>query len=126
MRLGLRRLGPLCDRLADLNRKMEHSGAAAASRYSLDSEFHRILAGTHDNGSLQKELDRLRRVVRGHDGAWERGLADVRGSCAAHAAIVEAIRAEDAVSAERTLARHWEEGTEIVCEWLKRREGESK
>lgn len=126
LRLGMPRLAALCDRLDELNRGMEESGVAAASRYSLDSEFHQTLAGTHDNASLQQELDRLRRMVRGYDGAWERGLADVRGSCAAHAAIVTAIRAGDPVSAERTLTRHWEEGTEVVCEWLKRREGEGK
>lgn len=118
LRLGSTRLPEAADRLEALNRSLQ-SAELPARRYDLDAEFHRLLAGSHSNRSLERELGRLRLRVRYFDGAWERGLADTARSCREHAAIVTALRGGDLAAAERVLAAHWERGIEVVCAWLR-------
>lgn len=118
LRLGAARFLLAADRLEALNHGMQ-AAELPARRYELDAEFHRLLAGSHANRSLEQELARLRLRVRYYDGAWERGLADLAGSCREHAAIVTALRGGDIAAAEQVLAAHWERGIEVVCAWLR-------
>jgi DNA-binding GntR family transcriptional regulator len=88
-------------------------------QYGLDRAFHAALTEHCGNERLLMLLGRERARVQLVDGSHRRGMADLAGSVAKHAAIVDAIergRSEDAVE---LLLGHWREGMEVVSRWLR-------
>ena len=108
-------------RLKALNAAL--AGETARPRqYGLDREFHAALTQHCGNARLLKLLGRERARAQLVDGSHRRGMADLAGSVAMHAAIVDAIEEGRSEDAAALLLGHWQEGTEVVAQWLREAE----
>lgn len=92
-----------------------------ARQYDLDRAFHVALTENCGNQRLLALLDMERRRAQLIDGAHSKGMANLDGSCAEHAAIIGAIEEGDLAGAADRLSAHWEHGIEVVAKWLKDR-----
>jgi DNA-binding GntR family transcriptional regulator len=112
-----RALTDAAPRLAALNTALLKA-KRKTDQYSLDAAFHRTLT-EHAGPRLQRLLETHRDLAARFDGAHARGMADLEGSCAEHAAIVEAISRGKLDRAADTLLAHWRRGEDVVIAWLK-------
>ncbi|MGD0144418.1 MAG: GntR family transcriptional regulator [Rhizomicrobium sp.] len=88
-------------------------------RHALDREFHRMLAEPCGNGRLLQLLTTQWNQASRIDGGEKRGIANLAGSCAEHAAIVAAINDSNLEEAARLLRIHWRNGVHVVANWMK-------
>ena len=91
-------------------------------QYALDRAFHAALTEHCGNPRLLKLLGRERARAQLVDGSHRRGMADLEGSVATHRAIADAIAEDRREKAVTLLLGHWQEGVEVVAEWLREAE----
>lgn len=92
-----------------------------ARQYDLDRALHVALTEHCGNDRLLALLAMERARAQLIDGAHERGMANLEGSCTDHTAIIDAIEAGDLGAAASALSLHWEQGVEVVVKWLRNR-----
>ncbi|MBK7670035.1 MAG: GntR family transcriptional regulator [bacterium] len=107
-------------RLRELNGKLDRE-RQKSRQYDLDRAFHATLTAACGNARLLMLLKMERARVQLFDGSHERGMANLAGSVAEHAAIVEAIDRGETNTAIDLLAAHWANGSEVVARWLSER-----
>ncbi len=119
VREGLAELRRRAGELQALNRRIE-AARTGAKRHTLDRAFHEALWAGSANVALVKMLRALWLQAQQVDGASDRGMANLEGSVAEHAAIVDAIARGDGDAAAKRLGQHWRGGIEVVVGWLRR------
>lgn len=89
-----------------------------ARQYDLDRAFHVALTEHCANPRLLMLLGAERTRARLIDGAHQKGMANLDGSVEEHNAIIAALERGDADGAALVLARHWDNGVDVVVKWL--------
>lgn len=92
-----------------------------ARQYDLDRAFHVALTERCGNLRLLTLIEAERTRARLIDGAHEKGMANLAGSVAEHEEIIALLERGDADAAARVLARHWDNGIDVVVKWLSRK-----
>ena len=131
-RIDLKQLHALADELRRLNQVKSRSGPRfVAEARALDSRLHDLIAESCGNVFLAKEIGRLKTLFRAfRDVAWERDeersdyhrLAEESRE---HLCIVEALLANNAREAARSMARHIRSGVKYWSRALPKAEGEN-
>lgn len=93
------------EELLDAHRKAVRDGDVAG-HMSLDQAFHAAVRGATGNSRLVDGLDRLQGQIRLAMDATHRPAGAMEQALSEHEAIVEALRARDAVRAEQVGRRH--------------------
>lgn len=120
VRLSGEKLRAEAPRLREINETLRREKRKARA-YGLDRALHAAFTEHCGNQRLLSLLDMERARAQLIDGAHERGMANLEGSCADHDAIIEAIERGDLETAASLLSLHWEQGVEVVAAWLKKR-----
>jgi DNA-binding GntR family transcriptional regulator len=120
LRLAGPALAAVVPRLRELNGKLGRE-RQKPRQYDLDRAFHAALTSPCGNSRLLALLKMERARVQLFDGSHARGMANLVGSVAEHAAVVEAIARGETTTAADLLAHHWENGIEVVTQWLSQR-----
>lgn len=103
--------------LRKINHALQHE-RRKRRQYELDRAFHATLTADCGNARLLRLLQAERARAEMFDGAHVRGMANLEGSCAEHTQIIDALEKGDIVKATQILARHWDQGIEVVTKWL--------
>jgi DNA-binding GntR family transcriptional regulator len=109
----------LIPKLSEINARLGRE-TRRARRYELDHEFHRTLTSASGNERLEQLLEQHWNQARRVDGGQTRGMANFEGSCAEHAAIVDALASGNITAAIASLRAHWREGENIVLNWMRK------
>jgi DNA-binding GntR family transcriptional regulator len=88
-------------------------------QYQLDAAFHRRLVRDCGNARLLALIETHWAQAGRYDGAATRGTANRDGSCREHAAIIDALEADDLDRASLLITGHWARGVEVVRAWLR-------
>jgi len=118
VRLSGERLVRSADALRQVNEKLRRADRRP-EQHKLDAQFHRMLVEQCENPRLLALIESHWALARRFDGAFERGTANHGGSCDQHEEIVEALVAGKVEGAAELLREHWQQGVEVVCEWLR-------
>ena len=110
-------LVPAAGKLRRINCKLAGE-TRKARQHALDAAFHRTLVEGCGNPRLLRLIETHWGLAECVDGAAERGIANHRGSCAQHDAIVDAIEADRIDQAAQLLREHWHGGIAVVTKWL--------
>jgi DNA-binding GntR family transcriptional regulator len=89
-----------------------------ARQYDLDRAFHMALTEHCANRRLLMLLEAERARAQLIDGAHQKGMANLKGSVQEHNEIIAALERGDANGAALVLARHWDNGIDVVVKWL--------
>jgi DNA-binding GntR family transcriptional regulator len=114
------------DRLAELDRKLEHTRGDAIACADLEDEWHRVLLERCPNRQLLEIIATVRQISRRYLLAYLRASSRIALSTLPHQKIVEALRHRDRASAARLLNQHWRRGVEELQAWLSRSAPEAK
>jgi DNA-binding GntR family transcriptional regulator len=114
------------DRLAELDRKLEHTRGDAIACADLEDEWHRVLLERCPNRQLLEIIATVRQISRRYLLAYLRASSRIALSTLPHQKIVEALRHWDRASAARLLNQHWRRGVEDLQAWLSRSTPEAK
>ncbi|HYD85009.1 MAG TPA: GntR family transcriptional regulator [Opitutus sp.] len=89
-----------------------------ARQYDLDRAFHVALTKHCGNRRLLMLLEAERARAQLIDGAHQKGMANLKGSVEEHNEIIAALERGNADGAALVLARHWDNGINVVVKWL--------
>jgi DNA-binding GntR family transcriptional regulator len=92
--------------------------SSKAKMHKLDAQFHTLLLAGCKNERLMTMVDTYRAEAARVDGAHKRGMADQKGSCRDHDAVLDALEAGDFDEAETRLRAHFRRGADVVIGWL--------
>jgi len=118
VRLAGERLVRSADALRQVNAKLRRADRRP-EQHKLDAQFHRMLVEQCENPRLLTLIERHWALARRFDGAFERGTANHGGSCDQHEEIAGAISRGGVEKAAELLRKHWQQGVEVVCRWLR-------
>lgn len=118
VRLSSERLVRSANALRQVNAKLRCANRRP-EQHKLDAQFHRMLVEQCENPRLLALIESHWALARRFDGAFERGTANHGGSCDQHQEITKALSAGDVDKAAKLLREHWQQGVEVVCEWLR-------
>jgi DNA-binding GntR family transcriptional regulator len=99
-------------RLAELDRKLEHTRGDAIACADLEDEWHRVLLERCPNRHLLDIIATVRQISRRYLLAYLRASSRAALSTLPHQKIVEALRNRDRAAAARLLNQHWRRGVE--------------
>lgn len=95
-------------------------------QYELDRAFHVLLTEGCGNSRLLALIDVERTRLRLIDGHHGKGIANREQSVAQHEAIITAIEDGRISDAADLLVQHWNDGIEVVVEWLEQKTSETQ
>jgi DNA-binding GntR family transcriptional regulator len=99
-------------RLAELDRKLEHTRGDAIACADLEDEWHRVLVERCPNSHLLDIIVTVRHISRRYLLAYLRASSRIALSTLPHQKIVEALKRRDRAAAARLLTEHWRRGVE--------------
>lgn len=99
-------------RLAELDRRLEHTRGDAIACADLEDEWHRALLERCPNRHLLDIIATVRHISRRYLLAYLRASSRIALSTLPHQKILEALRRRDRTSAARLLHEHWRRGVE--------------
>ena len=106
------------ERLADIDRRLEHTRGDASRCVDLEDEWHQVLLEGCPNGRLLELIVNLRQISRRYLAAFLRDSSRVALSTLPHQKILGALREGDRVAALRLFAVHWQRGIEQLQGWI--------
>ncbi len=113
-------------RLAELDRKLEHTRGDAVACADLEDEWHRVLLDGCTNRHLLDIISTVRQISRRYLLAYLRGSTRIALSTLPHQKIAEALGHGDRGGAARLLSQHWRRGVEELQAWLSRSSSDAK
>lgn len=108
------------ERLADIDRRLEHTRGEASQCADLEDEWHRALLERCPNRRLLELIANLRQISRRYLTAFLRDSSPVALSTLPHQKILDALRQGDRPGALRLFALHWQRGIEQLRAWISR------
>ena len=108
------------DRLSEIDRELEHTRGDATRCADLEDEWHRALLDGCPNRRLLELITSLRQVSRRYLAAYLRDAARIALSTLPHQKIVEALRTQDRVAAQRVFNQQWCRGIDELQAWAAR------
>jgi DNA-binding GntR family transcriptional regulator len=106
------------ERLAEIDRRLEHTRGDASRCVDLEDEWHHVLLERCPNGRLLKLIANLRQVSRRYLAAFLRDSSRVALSTLPHQRILGALQEGDRAGALRLFARHWQVGIGQLQAWI--------
>ncbi|HEY8258539.1 MAG TPA: GntR family transcriptional regulator [Gemmatimonadales bacterium] len=110
----------LLDRLAELDRKLEHTRGDATRCADLEDEWHQVLLERCPNRQLLDLIATHRQISRRYLLAYLRDSTPIALSTLPHQKIGESLRKGDRPTAVRLLLQHWRRGIEELQAWTAR------
>ena len=108
------------ERLASIDRRLEHTRGDASRCMDLEDEWHRVLLERCPNRRLLDLIANLRQVSRRYLAAFLRDSSRVALSTLPHQRLLEAFLQGDRAGALRLFTLHWQRGIEQLQTWISR------
>jgi DNA-binding GntR family transcriptional regulator len=108
------------DRLAEIDRRLEHTRGDATRCVDLEDEWHRALLERCPNRQLLDLITSLRQISRRYLAAYLRDSQRVALSTLPHQKILAALRQQDGEAVRRVFAQQWRRGIEELQAWIGR------
>ncbi|MGH7498629.1 MAG: GntR family transcriptional regulator [Gemmatimonadales bacterium] len=105
------------ERLAEVDRELEHIRGDATRCADLEDEWHRVLLGGCPNRRLLELIASLRQILRRYLAAYLRDAARIALSTLPHQKILEALRTHDRPAARRVFDQQWQRGIDELQAW---------
>ena len=105
------------DRVAELDRRLEHTRGDAAACLDLEDEWHRVLLEGCPNRRLLDLIASLRQVPRRYLAAYMRDAGRLSLSTVPHSKIVHALREGGRDSAAAVFEQQWRRGLAELEAW---------
>ena len=112
--------GEQLDRLAEIDRRLEHSRGDATRCVDLEDEWHRTLLERCPNQQLADLIASLRQISRRYLAAYVRDSQRMALSTLPHQKILAALRQDDRNTVLRVFAQQWRRGIEELQAWTAR------
>ena len=112
--------GEQLDRLAEIDRRLEHSRGDATRCVDLEDEWHRTLLERCPNQQLVDLIASLRQISRRYLAAYVRDSQRMALSTLPHQKILAALRQDDRNTVLRVFAQQWRRGIEELQAWIGR------
>jgi DNA-binding GntR family transcriptional regulator len=112
--------GDQLDRLAQIDRQLEHTRGDATLSVDLEDEWHRVLLEHCPNRRLLDLIAGLRQVSRRYLAAYLRDSQRMALSTLPHQKILESLRQGDRAAVGRAFSQQWRKGIEELQAWIGR------
>lgn len=107
-------------RLAEIDRKLEHTRGDATRCVDLEDEWHRVLLERCPNRPLLDLITRLRQISRRYLAAYLRDSQRMALSTLPHQKILAALDQDDREEVLRVFSQQWRRGIEELQAWIGR------
>ena len=108
------------DRLAEIDRRLEHTRGDATLSVNLEDEWHRVLLERCPNRRLLDLIGSLRQVSRRYLAAYLRDSQRMALSTLPHQKILAALRQDDREAVGAVFSQQWRRGIEELQAWIGR------
>ena len=108
------------DRLAEIDRRLEHTRGDATLSVDLEDEWHRVLLERCPNRRLLDLIASLRQVSRRYLAAYLRDSQRMALSTLPHQKILAALRQDDRGAVGSAFSQQWRRGIEELQAWIGR------